>query len=309
MTAPTSGPVQERTPHRGLVLAAAAFVTLAVLGGAAGLVSEVFQTTDVRDSTLTTSTSTLTVRNDAGNVQLVPSPDDAVHVTAEISRGLEQPKLTEDAGSDGVLLTAECDTERFGATCAVDYTVQVPRSFTVRIEVGSGQVQALGLTGGITVDVQQGSVDLRELSGPVDVRAQSGDVEAVGLSSPTVTVESQWGGIRLDLRTPPGAVRTRTDRGSVDIRLPASTTYRVDATSDDGSARIAVTHDPSSPYAVTAGTGTGDVRIGPRASGPFGPFGPDGPFDPDDPGGPNAVPVPPRPPVPPDAPQAPGFPR
>lgn len=282
-----TAPAQQYTPHRGLVAAAAAFVTFAVLGGAAGLLSEVFESTDTRDSTLTSSVPALTVRSDVGDVVLVPSPDAALHVHTELQHGLQPPAVTEGSGSDGVLLTAACDTDQLGADCSVDYTVQVPRTWTVSVEVGSGQVRARGLAGGVTVDVEQGAVDLRELSGPVDVRSQSGEVRADGLSSPMVTVDSEFGDVSLYLRTPPDAVRVRTDHGSVDIQVPGTTTYRVSADAGQGVEWVGIRNDPSSQHSVVATTDTGHIQIETQPRGPL------------------AVPIPPVPPKPPVPPSPP----
>jgi hypothetical protein len=266
------------------VFAAVAFVTLAVLGGAAGFLSEVFESSVVRSTELSSTVSALTVHNTQGDVRLSPSPDHVVHVVTEIRRGLEEPVTTETSDADGVVLSAECGTEGFGATCSVDYTVQVPPAYAVRVQVGSGQVSARGLTGGVTVDVEHGSVALHDLAGPVDVRSDSGEVRAIGLSSPMVAVDTSSGDVQLYLRTPPDAVQARTDHGSVDIRLPGTTTYRVSADAGDGIEWIGVRNDPASPHAVVATTGTGHIQIGTR---------PDAPV---------VVPVPPKPPVPPAAP-------
>src|SRR6185312_6211122 len=99
------------------------------------------------------------------------------------------------------------------------------------------------------------------------VRGDDGDVNAVEIGSDSVVVERGTGTVFVDLVSAPGDVRLRTRDGDVVVGVPAAERYRVQSLTPDGETRTAVRTDASSPHAITATSGSGDVAI--RPSHPF----------------------------------------
>lgn len=180
----------------------------------------------------------------------------------------------------------------------MDYTVQVPPSFQVRVETGSGEVAASNLTGGLSVQVGSGDVRLDDLAGAVDVRSRSGRVEAHGLRSDAVTMDVEYGDVEAELASVPAVVMVRSEHGDVDVAVPGSERYRLDVGTPEGTTEVGVMIDATSTHLVTATSTTGDVRVRPSMQGPWRvPVPPDAPR-------PLAPPVPPVPGV--DRPFPPG---
>jgi hypothetical protein len=249
-------------PNRALVAAAVVFVLLAVVPGAMSLIAQGYRSTTERSAALASDVSVLTVRNIVGDVQLVPSLDDLVHVRTKAEHGLQPPELTEESTAGGVLLAASCE-DALAIECQVDYEIEVPRDFAVRLDVGSGDVAVHGLSGELTVTGGSGDVVLSAMSGPVTVRGDYGDVLARGIDSDAVTVERTHGNVSVDLVTAPGSVRVHADDGDVRVGVPGTARYRVDSWALDGETRIVVRTDRASEHAITATSGSGDVVVGP----------------------------------------------
>ncbi|MCO1655908.1 DUF4097 family beta strand repeat-containing protein [Pseudonocardia humida] len=282
-------------PRRALVLLAVVFVLLAVVPGAVSLIAQGYRSTTEQTTSLASDVAMLTVRNGVGDVELVASPDDLVHVRTYAEHGLEPPALTAESTAAGVLLSARCE-DLLAIECRVDYEIEVPRDFAVRVEVGSGDVAAHGLSGALALTARSGDTFLSDLSGPLTVRGDSGDVNAVQIDSDAVVVERTDGNIFLDMDTAPSDVRLWSERGDVVVGVPGAERYRVDSWAIDGETRIGVRTDASSAHAITATSGGGDVLV--RTSYPF-----PGPLVLPDPRGDGPAPVPPRPPDPPVPPE------
>jgi hypothetical protein len=259
VTAPTQTPTQ--TPPRLLVAVAVAFVLLVAVTGAFSLVAQGFRSTTDFSRTLTPQADRLTVQNDRGEVLLLPSRDGLVHVFAESQHGVSDPRITAESTASGVVLGGSCNSD-LAVECTVDFTVQVPASFDVQVQSGAGDVEVSDLTGSLAVRHVAGDVRLNDLSGPVSVTSESGRIEANGLRGDTVDVETGAGDVAVGMSSVPTTVRVVAERGDVDVAVPATTGYRIDA-SADGSTQLAVAEDPASTHSIRASSGTGDVRIWP----------------------------------------------
>jgi hypothetical protein len=279
-------------PNRALVAAAVVFVLVVVALGAATLIDQGFRSTSERSSALAVPAGQLTVRNAHGDVRLAPSPDGLVHVHTLAEHGLEAPELIEESTPTGLELGSRC-TDSLAVECAVEYTIEVPPSFAVRVAAEAGDVEVRGLTGPLTVDSGSGDLHLLDLSGHLDVRTVAGEVEARRLRSGTVQLDTGFGDVRLELLTAPDSVRVRSEYGEVDITVPEAVPYRVQVDAGSGEQRISVPTDPTSARSITASSGAGDVSV----QALFG-DAPDAPLPP-------APPEPPRPPVPPVPPPLP----
>lgn len=248
--------------RRVLVALAVAFVLVVISAGVAQLMSEAVRGSSTKEAVIAAAAPYLQLSSNAGDVTLTASPDGAVHVRTDARYGLLAPELTEESTPAGVRLSAAC-RGFLGSGCQVDYTVAVPAGFAVTVTAGSGQVTAHDLTGRLEVDASSGDVVLSGVGGDVGVRAYGGDVTATGLRAGSVRAETSWGDVTLALAAPARSVLARTDRGDIDVGLPAGRSYRVDAASATGNRRVAVPTDAAADAAVTADTGSGDVSVHP----------------------------------------------
>jgi hypothetical protein len=124
------------------------------------------------------------------------------------------------------------------------------------VTTGSGQVDIAGVRGDLTVTTASSSIDLEGIAGSLRVRSGSGAVDAAVTGGGVVDIETSSGAIRLTgasgaltLRTKSGAVRLQghpaqapwevsTGSGSIDLRVPAASAFRLDAQSGSGSVAL-----------------------------------------------------------------------
>jgi hypothetical protein len=117
--------------------------------------------------------------------------------------------------------------------------VEVPAGATIRVEAGSGSLEARGLDGDQRYRTASGDIRGHDLAGDLTVEAVSGDVE-VTLSGP-------------------GRLRARTVSGDLAIRAGSLTTFRGATTSGD--LRIAARFEGPGPFDVE--TVSGDALVAP----------------------------------------------
>jgi hypothetical protein len=245
-----------------LVTAAVLLVVVVCGTGAAQMLSEVVRGTLERTSTITPSTDRFVVDADVGDITLTPSADSEVHVRTVVHHGPGEPELVEESTAAGVRLDVHCHA-LLGGGCEVDYVVEVPPAFEVRVGGTAGDVVASRLTGPLTVDRSAGDISVFDVTGPVDLRSSTGEIRAEGLRSEVVAAESDSGDIRLELLVAPRSLDARSADGELDLAVPGDAGYRVDARTSTGEERVLVPTDPASPRIIRADSQTGDIDIHP----------------------------------------------
>ena len=174
---------------------------------------------------------------DAGEVTVRGSGRSDARVRRTVRRGLRRPRITE-AVDDGVLRLRV-------SSGIVQYEIDVPRSAAVVVRGDAASATVIGV------------------AGFVEVQAEAGSIEGRALGGSAVRATTSAGSIRLSFDRPPDRVVARTDRGSVDLTLPAGA-YDVDVSCTRGQGRIGVPVTPGARCHVRAHSSSGPVRIVPR---------------------------------------------
>ena len=109
----------------------------------------------------------------------------------------------------------------------------------VSVKTVSGEVALDSVSGDVKANTVSGAVELREHAGSLEVKSVSGDVTVHARSLPRLAAKSVSGDLTVDLAdADEAAVRSeqaaKTVSGSVTVRLPAGTGYRVTAKSVSG---------------------------------------------------------------------------
>jgi hypothetical protein len=282
LTDPVSPPARTR---RGVLIAAVLIVLFVIGNGAVQLTFQVLQTHFSQNSTIVPLAQQITVKGYEGSVVLVPSPDSRVHVQASGTYGAAHPDLVEDSTETGVVLEARCRDVTF-VTCKVDYAIQVPPAFAVKVQGGSTDVLVRNLSGAIDIDLVAGSAEVSGSTGPLQMHSGSGTLSGDQIRSSVITATTVAGGVNLDLVVAPQSLTVDTGVGDVSIMVPGAYTYRVSADTADGHKQVGVAQDVNSTRAITATSESGDVRIRPRGQMEF-----------------RSPPLPPDPPDPPAGPR------
>ena len=113
------------------------------------------------------------------------------------------------------------------------------------------------------ISAQAGAVEVNGLSGNLRITTEAGSVAGRSLSSAEVTVETHAGALTLEFAAPPTLVQATTSLGAVDLRLPGSTAYDVEASSQLGERTVTVDQDPASAHRIKVRTEVGAVKVAP----------------------------------------------
>ncbi|RTL65711.1 MAG: hypothetical protein EKK42_19290 [Pseudonocardiaceae bacterium] len=257
-------PRPPRGPHPVLVVAAAAVVLVAAVAGVAQLLGSAVHSTTVTDATYTLASPRLAVTSNSGDITVVLSADDAVHVRTQARHGLATPDLVAESGPTGLVLDSHCNGF-LGDFCQVSYTVAVPRDVSLMVSGGMGDVVVRDVDGRVDVDNTGGDVLLTGIGGDVTVRTVSGDVVATDMRSGSVLAETTLGDVSVAGAVAPTSVTARSTLGDIDVAVPATRPYRVDVGpgSDAGSTRVLLPVDPTATATVSATSDHGDVTVRP----------------------------------------------
>ena len=134
----------------------------------------------------------------------------------------------------------------------VDYYIEVPRSFAVSANSGSGDVEVYDIGGTVSGTTGSGNVHARNLGAGAKLETGSGDIQAEGLSGDT-TLGTGSGNIRANFQRS-GEVRASTGSGDIQLENIAG-----GLTAHTGSGGVTVNGKPSSSWRI--GTGSGDVKL------------------------------------------------
>jgi hypothetical protein len=186
--------------------------------------------------------STLVIDGSAGAVSITGSRRTTVSVTEYRYYSSAQPATSHAVNGSTLTLSYTCPAER---DCGVAYAVKVPRGIAVRVRYVTGAIRLSGLAGPITAATGTGAID------------------ASGLASTTVTLSTRTGAISAGFTKPPTALQASTGTGEINIGVPDTVRYNV--TAEASTYIVNVNTDTTSPYAITARAGIGDITVVPGA--------------------------------------------
>jgi Putative adhesin len=210
-------------------------------------------------------------------VEAAPGPDATVD---SVARGaFRSPRLHVDVNGSSVSVRGGCGPVLFDR-CQASVTVRVPSGTTVDVSSDSGDVTASGLTGLARLTTSSGDVSASELSGPAvlhtasgdiqvhdlsgataSLEASSGDVAGEDLSSGTVRARTGSGDVDLVFATPPDRADAEAGSGDVNLLVPRSAFYSVDAATSSGDRVISVPTARHATHVLSARAGSGDVTV------------------------------------------------
>ncbi len=138
-----------------------------------------------------TSPARLNLSNIRGSVEIRPGAEGVIHVTAVKQTGWGDPKSTEiemTQEADGTVKVATHYPEAWWGwiigsfPCAVEYTVEAPRSCSLKVHGVSNTATAGGFEGEFDFHSVSGEMTLRDLKGPMKISTVSGKLELEGLT-------------------------------------------------------------------------------------------------------------------------------
>lgn len=126
--------------------------------------------------------------------------------------------VDEQGGDDAYLFSLSAEHQN---RASVDVIGTVPVSTPVRIELANGSISISAADGPIDVEIQNGMIQIGGTSRSVRAHAANGDIEV---------------GVRMV--QPDGSINLETSNGNVTLRMPGSSSVRVDARTSVGSVNV-----------------------------------------------------------------------
>jgi Putative adhesin len=230
----------------GWRVAGSAFTAVCLLAGT-GLVASTLALQE-RDEHRTYARPVNRIVVDLGEGRLSVRPGDAgVTVDRHLSWSWIRPSTTEQWDGQTLNIHAVCGSREppsVAVNCRTDYALTVPPEAELDVRTRDGDIR---------VDGVHGHLQLASSSGGIAVTGTAG----------TVSARTGKGAVRLVFERPPVSAEAFSETGSVTMVVPRDGRYRIQATADfDRRISVAVVPDPDGPSLLSAGTGTGTIRIG-----------------------------------------------
>ena len=150
--------------------------------------------------------------------------------------------MTRTLAGKTLMLGYQCPDE---SLCSASYDIQVPRGVAVRVSSGTGEIR------------------LSSLAGTVTAKSGTGLIVAAGLTSRTASFTTNLGEIDAVFATAPVTVHVTTNLGAINLRVPGTVSYDVNAPPGElGSAIITVPQSSSSRHVIDATCNMGSLLIG-----------------------------------------------
>jgi hypothetical protein len=199
--------------------------------------------------TISSSLTTLVVTGAVGEVSITGSDHAATSVMDTTSYSATPPVLTRVVTGKVLTLGSSCQVRQ---GCVVDYDIQVPSGVSVRVSLQTGTIKLSGLAGDVTATTGVGTIS------------------ALDLSSGTVSLRTGVGEIDAGFTSPPDALQASAQTGEINIGVPGTVSYQVNAQALDTVINVQV--NTYSRYVITASAGTGAITVvpGSPASSPAG---------------------------------------
>jgi hypothetical protein len=202
---------------------------------------------------------TLTLGTDAGSVKVMGTSSNEVSIVADIrgrEKDVESFEITADQTGNNVdvrgKLTKGSSWFWNSVDIEVQYTVLVPREYSVKMHTSGGDIVVSDLKGRVDGKTSGGNVSIGGAEGDIDLETSGGNVEA----------EKCKGLLRM--RTSGGEINVRENTGDVDLGTSGGDVKisdvegKVRAETSGGSMYVKVKGSNKGVYAETSG---GDIEI------------------------------------------------
>ena len=230
----------------------------------------------------------LRVETQGGEIKVVPSADQQVHITAkqkirasseaEADELLKKLELTLEQQGNDVRVLARYERRapglHFGSwpPVQVDVMVAVPVGFAAELQTSGGGIVVEQLKGAAEIRTSGGAIKLGRMGGTVDARTSGGNINldsavgpvtlktsggsiAVGRVDGPADLSTSGGGIRIDAAS--GVLRAHTSGGSIRAGIKGPLTGDCSLTTSGGGVRVTI--DPQAAFRLDAATSGGEV--------------------------------------------------
>jgi hypothetical protein len=196
-------------------------------------------------------------------VSISPGPPGETTLAGSLNWVFSKPVVQRSWRGTTLEISVTCPRPDLFEDCGASLTVRVPAGTEVRADVGSGSVEAVGMTGPLHLAATSGMVTVAHVSGPLWARATSGAISArTGVDSRLVTAAVTSGWLDLGFDSAPERLTVGVGSGGGQVTVPAGTQYRMTSSGGPGLLRTASgLADARSGRLISASVGAGSLRI------------------------------------------------
>jgi hypothetical protein len=249
------------TPGRLVALALGVPVVLALIGWAGFATVALADQAGYRVHLSVAGGQRTQVTIDNPDATIHPGPGGRIWVSGTLRGSLARPTFSWRSTAAGLALRSRCRVPT--GFCSLNYDLTVPAGRPLAVSDGSGDLNASGLAGTISLNDGSGDITASGLTGDrVRVSDGSGDIVVTGLAATDVTGIDSSGDLTLRFTKVPRRVDVTDGSGDITLMLPPGpTSYDVNAQSSSGSTTISVKQSLSSPYLIVASDNSGNITI------------------------------------------------
>jgi hypothetical protein len=290
------------TPARGAILVIGVPIALAVIvtgaaGWASGAVTVFSRQVSYRVAVNVPATGGhVSVTAENADITLGSGADGQIRVRGTLRGSFVRPTFSWQSTAAGLALHSQCQVPV--GVCSLRYAITAPAGLPVavtdssgnlnasgmrgtvtlsdgsgdlgasglagniRLDNGSGNITASGLAGGIRLDNSSGNITASGLTGDLRFQDDSGNVVVNGLSETDVVGGNSSGNITLTFTKIPGRVQVTDSSGNITLVLPpGATAYDVIPSNSSGNTTIDVPRSSSSKHVIIVANQSGNIVV------------------------------------------------
>jgi hypothetical protein len=209
----------------------------------------------------TLGSGNLVIDTDNGGVTLERGEPGKITVDRRITDSINGPDPSWTLEGDRLKLRLNCPGF-MGVSCGGSYRIKVPLDIPLKVSADNGSINASGLRQDMQFSTDNGHIGIDDSTGNLILSTDNGGVGVSRVSADRVSVQTDNGGVRLRLDTPPTNVKVGTDNGGVRISVPDDeNTYRVSTKTDNGGVRDDIGNDTRSNRVIDVRTDNGGIDL------------------------------------------------
>jgi hypothetical protein len=205
--------------------------------------------------------TTLRINASSGTVSLRPSTDHRIHAQADGSYTSHRPDLVLHRSGRTMTLNADCPPAN-QRSCTVNVEVTLPPALGLRVIGSNSTIRADNLTGPLEMQSINGTIALTNPAGPLNLSSENGDIAVSGATSPTLVAHTLNASVQANFRAAPESTTVTCTNGGVDIMVPPSARYAINAQSHNGGTTIDPTlQNGRARRSISVRTNNGSITI------------------------------------------------
>lgn len=271
--------------RRALIGMGVLLVAALALGGCIG--GNITAEEIVSQSFGTSASPHIVVETFNGRIDVIAGTEGEVAVeVVKRGAGFSQAEAEADLQNVEVTITQEGDTIRIVArrtdgplvtgNSGASVDLSVPSGSSLDLHSSNGRISTLGVTGDVSMDTSNGSLEVRDGKGQLYLKTSNGEID---IEAEDARVDASTSNGRISFR---GSLteedqRFRTSNGRIQITLPASARFHIDASTSNGEVstdfpvtltggtlddnELVGTVGENPPTSITASSSNGDIDI------------------------------------------------